>query len=1019
MRKVLFCTLAGTAADEAARAARTRALAETLTRPGTTLEIERVRAAPGVALALLARAPDAIVAVGYGPEEIAAFAPLAVPVIWDMGHIGATEVAGWLADPARRAALARALAVARGFVDVAEPVALAIEDALHVGLTTHALPAALAAVAQRVVVIMGTGLGNMIYAVPMVRWLSERLGAPIDVVVHNRFDEGVTLFARARWINAIYPGFEYLAGRRYGLMVSSITAGAWRPNFTADRTLWVDQERDYNEEGRFVHEVRLNFLGLEKLFPLDPNLMPELPFPFIRDIAYRHPGTRVVGIASGKKAGMWAKREWPHMQQLAAELAAKGWEVRSFGLPGEHVEGAVDLTGIPLREMLHRMAECAYFISYDGGLIHMAEAIGVPSVWLFGATGTVKNGPVHAHSRVLLSRRSCGPCLYKIDWVRCERAACMEDIRLSEVIAALEGIAAQIGAKGYAPAPARPDPELLVYETDAHLRPGPEAQWENYLHERGAVFPPDTEFRRLHLLALLRAGDMVGAAAVADLALLRDPGDVVLRFLADLVRAVHPGPTPLSGLRARAPAVAPVAPAEFGPLIEAFCDLTPAIDERQFFLDAGLRHFLQAGDRAAASAFLAAATAVPRFWQGLFRQLQRYLDRFAGADGAAAAWGETFDLAFERNPSLQRMRAIEVEPVAARLDRVAEAIAAPLGLTAAQVRAASFVPHLATAAELAGPRLRPVVLPLASGGVAVPHHGIVLAIVPHVMVKGALPGSTSALILQQMTRLAMIGLRPVVVTLGFDDIPEGWTMRDSVTYIQGHPRWPASAWAELFAAYPPALVLDYGGAAAGLPLPGTPAGAPRRVALDGLFDPHGIWAGFQPGNRWAVAGPGLDDAVPADALTEFLFVPPVLPRPVPPSPIVATVLLNDARDMAALVRLVTATPSIDYTVVTALTHRGIEKNLSTLPPGEPLAERLAASNLLIQFATRPQTLAAEVVAWLEMGRPAVAAPMRAGTGALAAALRRVDRPGEVTAWIRAVGDEAMALADRAALLLAD
>ncbi len=1018
MRKVLLCTLAGAAAD-APQDARTRALAASLTGPGTTLEVEAVRAAPGVALGLMARAPDAIVAVGYGPEEIAAFAPLACPVVWDMGHIGAAEVTGWLADPDRRAALGRALAVARGFVDVAEPVALAIEDAFKVGLTTHALPAALAAVAKRVVVIMGTGLGNMIYAVPMVRWLSERLGAPIDVVVHNRFDEGVTLFARARWINAIYPGFEYLAGRRYALMVSSITAGAWRPNFTADRTLWVDQERDYNEEGRFVHEVRLNFLGLERLFPLDPGLMPELPFPFIRDFAYRHPGGRVLGIAAGRKAGMWAKREWPQMDRLVAALTAKGWEVRSFGLPGEAVEGARDFTGIPLREMLGRMAECAYFVSYDGGLIHMAEAIGIPSVWLFGSTGTVKNGPVHAHSRVLLSRRPCGPCLYKIDWLRCEHAACMDDIRLDEVIGTLEALAAEIETGGYAPAAARPDGVLLAYETDAHHRPGPEAQWRTYLHERAAAFPPDAEFLRRHLFALVRAGDMVGAAAVADIARLRDPGDVVARFLGEIAAAVHPLPTPLSGLRARAPAVAPVAPAEFGGLIERFCDLGPAIEERQFLLDAGLRHLLQTRDRAAAAAFLAAAAAVPRFWQGIFRPLQRYLDQFGDASEVAGSWDETLDVGVERNPSLQRMRAIAVEPLAARLDRVAAMIGEPLGLPAAAVRAGGFVPHLQTAATLAAGRLRPVVLPLAPGGVTVPHHGIALAIVPHVTVKSPLPGSTSALILQQMTRLAMIGLRPVVVTLGFDDIPEAWTMRDSVTYIQGHRRWPAANWAELFAAYPPDLILDYTGAAAGLALPATPAGPPRRVALDGLFDPQGLWAGFQPGNRWALADPALADAVPADALSAMLFVPPALPRRVPPSPIVATVLLNDARDMAALVRMVTATPSVDYAVVTALRHRGIEKNLATIAPGEPLAARLEASNLLIQFSTRPQTLAAELVAWLEAGHPAIAAPRVPDDTALARALRRVDRPGDTLCWIRALGDEAMAMAERADLLLTD
>jgi hypothetical protein len=191
------------------------------------------------------------------------------------------------------------------------------------------------------------------------------------------------------------------------------------------------------------------------------------------------------------------------------------------------------------------------------------------------------------------------------------------------------------------------------------------------------------------------------------------------------------------------------------------------------------------------------------------------------------------------------------------------------------------------------------------------------------------------------------------------------------------------------------------------------------VALDGLFDPLGVWAGFESANRWAVAGPDLAGATPADALTEWLFVPPVLPRPVPPSPVVATVLLNDARDMTALVRLITATPSVDYLVVTALAHRGIEKNLATLAPGEPLEDRLEASNLLIQFSTRPQTLSAEVVAWLEHGRPALASPRIGTASALARALGRVGQPGSTEAWIRALRAQAMEMAARADRFMAD
>lgn len=1008
MKKILICVRLGADGDRA------RVLADALAGQGSFLDIAIVTTGPGVALSLLDRRPDAIIATGFAPEDIVPLASLRCPCIWDMAPVTAEQVTAWLEDEAVRPMLQCALAAARGFADIRKDVALLIEDAFALGITPHSAQAALGAVAKRIIVILGAGLGNMIYGISMVRWLSEAYRTPVDLVIHDRFDEGVTLFAGAQWLNVVYPGFEYLAGRDYDLLVSSVTAGGMRPPFTAKRSLWVDHEHSYNEEGRFLHELRLNFLGLEDLWPSDPNLLPELPYPFIRDFTYSHPGNKVIGIASGKKSAVWAKREWQHMPELVTELNTRGWDVRSFGLPAEYVEGARDVTGLPMRQMLEEMAQCAYFVSYDGGMCHIAEAMGIPTVWLFGSTGTVKNGPVFAHGRNVLSRRACGPCLYKIDWIRNSDAQCMEDIQLSDVVATLEAVKADITANGYVPALAKPDPALLVYEVEALQRPGPPTQWAHYHHERTAIFPQSDVFYKRHVLSLMSVGDFTGAMANCESLLIAYPDDVLARFLSAALRQVYTGQTPLSGLLGKPPAEPD--PLEMTALVAALVKLNSNIEERHYVLQTGYRYWMQRGDVSGAVAFVAAAADSISFSQGLIRSIQRYVERLAPLTQSTDGWFGTLNTEFEKNPSLKRMRAVLAGPIDARIDGYALALGTPLGLTAEEVREQGFVPHLA-ALKPALPS--PIRLDLGAVQIDTHHHAPIVLLVPHVMVKNALPGTSSNLIMQHATRLAMIGLRPVVITVGFDDIPDGWAMRDSVTYLQAHMGWSQADWAKVLALYGDAPCLSYGDVDRTLALPADVSSRVTHVALNGLFDTIGLYYDFTVGNRWSVRCDvrPLTGAVTVDAdlLSDMLFVKPEVRRESRTGPLKAVVLLNDARDFQALVTLVTATPSVDYTVITALVHRGIEKNLRCAPPNDDAAKLIADAGLLIQFSTRPASLCAEAVSWVERGGRLIAASNLVVGSRMGGWLTRVGTPANPYAWVEALQAVAASQAEDASV----
>jgi heptosyltransferase-2 len=76
------------------------------------------------------------------------------------------------------------------------------------------------------------------------------------------------------------------------------------------------------------------------------------------------------------------------------------------------------------------IARCRVFITNDSGLMHVAAALGVPLVAIFGSTDPSRTGPLGANSRVLYQALSCAPCLK----TQCPRnRECMEAITVEEV----------------------------------------------------------------------------------------------------------------------------------------------------------------------------------------------------------------------------------------------------------------------------------------------------------------------------------------------------------------------------------------------------------------------------------------------------------------------------------------------------------------------------------------------------------------------------------------------------------
>lgn len=136
----------------------------------------------------------------------------------------------------------------------------------------------------------------------------------------------------------------------------------------------------------------------------------------------------VIGVSPGAAFGT-AKRWLPERFAESACTLAESLNamVALHGSASERelceaVKEAISARGIravnyagrtTLEEFIERAAASALFLSNDSGAMHIASALGVPTVAVFGATNPHTTGPAGRSSRIVRHPVNCSPCLLR------------------------------------------------------------------------------------------------------------------------------------------------------------------------------------------------------------------------------------------------------------------------------------------------------------------------------------------------------------------------------------------------------------------------------------------------------------------------------------------------------------------------------------------------------------------------------------------------------------------------------
>ncbi|TDX59236.1 lipopolysaccharide heptosyltransferase II [Orenia marismortui] len=303
--------------------------------------------------------------------------------------------------------------------------------------------------AKRIILIDLLYLGDLIFATPFIRNLRKKYPkAQIDMIVNSNFFDIMeenpyldNIYAyNKKWsIKESWQFARRLRKNKYELGLN--LHGNWRtalllkvvnPDYSVGygakgRGVWLDQELSFVEDKHMV-ETYLKFLedlgfedfddqGIELAISQEAN---ENMISFLKDHDLDSQD-KLIGLNTG---GSWPTKQWTEEgfaelgDKLQNQLKAK---VIFFGGPGdvERVNKIVSLmntnpiiaTGkTTLKELAALAEKCDLFISGDTGPVHVAAAVGTPTIALFGPSDENKYRPYGKKHQVIENGIECRPC---------------------------------------------------------------------------------------------------------------------------------------------------------------------------------------------------------------------------------------------------------------------------------------------------------------------------------------------------------------------------------------------------------------------------------------------------------------------------------------------------------------------------------------------------------------------------------------------------------------------------------
>ena len=290
-----------------------------------------------------------------------------------------------------------------------------------------------------VIVHLASGIGNIVLATPLLALL-RRNGLTVDLMLDADYPGVDALFVGWDAIRSVYSGINSIVLKEYQYVMAAIPPFYWR-RFRARYTgLQIYRPPD----ALFYENERAYYLEFARELGCDVSCAP---FYFVPRPPLAR--TKTIVLAPGSKPGEMARKRWPFFSALAeafedvalvgtSDDIGKGAPTEAVKFPG-HVQSFIGR--LSLSDTARVLAGASAVVANDCGLGHLAGALGLPTLLLFGPTPSTTLGPLPSTVSILRTGLACEPCWFRERFRACSnRVDCLQQLSVESVIAAVKAL---------------------------------------------------------------------------------------------------------------------------------------------------------------------------------------------------------------------------------------------------------------------------------------------------------------------------------------------------------------------------------------------------------------------------------------------------------------------------------------------------------------------------------------------------------------------------------------------------
>ena len=287
-------------------------------------------------------------------------------------------------------------------------------------------------------------------------WVADiyKLFSDIDeiIIYENKFDNPAGVFRLAQKLKEKKFDLAILLQNAIEAAIMALAAGIpLRAGYDSDaRGILLTHRVMRTEEIKKVHQTdyylemvkALGCVSVGREMHLETKINLLEARNILRKFIPEEAKKTVIGIAPGATYGP-AKKWFPDRFAATADTLSEKFSAQVMIMGGKAdretaqeiqklaCANLINLAGkTTLLEAIYLISQCSLFISNDSGLMHIAGALNIPTVAIFGSTNPVTTSPVGNKSVIVRRDVLCSPCLKKTcptDF-RCMRMISVEDV---------------------------------------------------------------------------------------------------------------------------------------------------------------------------------------------------------------------------------------------------------------------------------------------------------------------------------------------------------------------------------------------------------------------------------------------------------------------------------------------------------------------------------------------------------------------------------------------------------------